>query len=237
MTTAVVLAGGLGTRLRSAVADVPKPMAPVNGRPFLEYLLDHWIDRGITQFILSVGYMGHVVSNYFGAEYRSIPIAYSHESVPLGTGGALIYALTFVNDNSPVLVINGDTFLDDELDRMLMFFKSRQADWCLFIHKNEDHKRYMALGLTEDGGVCSFNSVTTKSSGFINAGVYMVKPSSLKNLNINRTKISLEDEILPNALSNNQRIFALPSEGRFLDIGIPDDYKRALHVLNNNGKK
>src|SRR5205085_7892557 len=103
----VVLAGGLGTRLRSAVPDVPKPMAPIAGRPFLEYQLDYWIGKGIDRFVLSVGYRHELIIDHFKARYRGAHIAYAIESSPLGTGGGLLRAVNEARLDSPFLVLNG----------------------------------------------------------------------------------------------------------------------------------
>ena len=99
MTTAIILAGGLGTRLREAVPDLPKPMAPVNGRPFLEYLIDYWIEQGVKRFVMSVGYLHQDIVRHFGYRYRGVEIDYSVEESPLGTGGALLLASSKLKSN------------------------------------------------------------------------------------------------------------------------------------------
>src|SRR5438067_6674889 len=121
LNEAIVLAGGLGTRLRSAVADVPKPMAPIRGRPFLEYLFDHWIDQGIRRFTLSVGYRHEVIVDHFGKAYHGATIRYAVERSPLGTGGALLGTLATFSVEAPVLLLNGDTYFAVDVKRLSEF--------------------------------------------------------------------------------------------------------------------
>src|SRR2546425_12065025 len=118
LNEAIVLAGGLGTRLRSVVADVPKPMAPIGGRPFLEYLFDHWIGQGIRRFTLSVGYRHETITGHFGNAYRGVALRYVVEEAPLGTGGALLRTLGAFPGEAPVLLLNGDTYFPVDVERL-----------------------------------------------------------------------------------------------------------------------
>lgn len=113
MITAIILAGGMGTRLRSAVPDLPKPMAPIHERPFLEHQMDYWIGQGVSRFIVSVGYMKEVIMDHFGASYRATPLTYAIEEEPLGTGGGLLLAAQGLSET--FLVLNGDTFFEVDL--------------------------------------------------------------------------------------------------------------------------
>ncbi|WP_157844846.1 sugar phosphate nucleotidyltransferase [Methylocucumis oryzae] len=131
VNTAIILAGGLGTRLRSVVSELPKPMASVSGRPFLEHLMDYWFAQGVTRFILSVGYQSDIITTHFGAHYRHARIDYAIESEPLGTGGGLFYALQEVDET--VLVLNGDTFFSVALDELADFHKNHDSSWTFFI--------------------------------------------------------------------------------------------------------
>src|SRR3989344_9594340 len=112
---AIILAGGLGTRLQSVVKDLPKPMADVNGRPFLAYLMDYWIKQGVKRFILSVGYKSEIIRDYFGDEYNGVSVAYSIEKKPLGTGGGLLLALKQLNSRGDFFGFNGGTFFKKKL--------------------------------------------------------------------------------------------------------------------------
>jgi D-glycero-alpha-D-manno-heptose 1-phosphate guanylyltransferase len=122
VTSAIILAGGLGTRLRSAVPDLPKPMAPIAGRPFLAYQLDYWIRQGVDRFVLSVGYRHESIMAYFGAAYRGIAVDYSVEQTPLGTGGGLLLALERLDGGQrPFLLLNGDTYFEVDLATLSAF--------------------------------------------------------------------------------------------------------------------
>ena len=110
MPSAVILAGGLGTRLRSVVSDVPKPMAPVGGRPFLEYQLEYWINQGISRFVLSVGYRHEAITEHFGSRYKGVELEYAVEEQPLGTGGGLLLAAEKLKQDTPFLLLNKDTY-------------------------------------------------------------------------------------------------------------------------------
>lgn len=125
MEAIIFFGGGLGTRLRPIVSDVPKPMSPVNGRPFLEYLLDFGIDKGIGRFILAVGYKYESVVDHFGFFYQGVPIEYSIEMEPMGTGGRLFLALEKIQDDRPIFVVNGDTFFPLESSSALDFHQKK----------------------------------------------------------------------------------------------------------------
>ena len=131
--TAIILAGGLGTRLKDVLPDLPKPMAPILGRPFLEYLMDYWIKQGVNHFILSVGYQKKVIMSHFSNEYHGASIEYSIENTPLGTGGALLKASQNISDL--FLLLNGDTFIEVDLKQMIAFHFNKKSDWTLSIIK------------------------------------------------------------------------------------------------------
>lgn len=124
---AIILAGGLGTRLRSVVQNIPKGMAPIQGRPFLAYQLDYLIEQGVNRIIFSVGYLHECISNYFGREYNGCQIVYSVEESPLGTGGAIRQALHHCKDQN-IWVLNGDTYCNVNLKDMLVFHRTHHAD-------------------------------------------------------------------------------------------------------------
>lgn len=135
--TAVVLAGGLGTRLRSVVSDLPKPMAPIAGRPFLEYLFDYWIDQGIERFVLSVGYRHEAIVEHFGDGYRGATLHYAREPRPLGTGGGLLMALEHLTEaDENFLLLNGDTWFTLDLATLQQYAEQHHADCCLALFRN-----------------------------------------------------------------------------------------------------
>lgn len=234
MTTAIILAGGLGTRLRSAVPDVPKPMAHINGRPFLVYLMDYWLKQGVDRFILSVGYQRQVIMDYFGTSYRNIPVNYAIEEQPLGTGGGLLLATMSLTE--PFLVLNGDTFFEVDLKVLLQFHAERQSDWTFSLFRTDEVGRYMGMDVAADGRIISFNSGISQSDRLANGGVYIVNPSVFSKAPfINGSKLSLEDDMLPSLVAAGAMFYGLESTGRFIDIGIPDDYFRANGILPHYG--
>ena len=226
---AIILAGGLGTRLRAVVSDVPKPMAPIAGRPFLELLLDYWIGNGITRFVLSVGYLGHKIAHHFGGGYRDAEVALVHEPKPLGTGGALLLALE--KTTSPtVLVLNGDTFFALEFGQFMQFHESRRADCSLSLFRSEDRARYLAVQLGQQDEITGFGHGGT--IGLVNGGAYLVRTAAFLQGPWKRDEaLSLEAEMLPHALSSGWRIYGWKATAQPLDIGLPQDYLRAASFL------
>ena len=234
MTTAIVLAGGLGTRLREAVPSLPKPMAPVNGRPFLEYLIDYWIEQGVEHFVMSVGYLYQHIVNHFGYCYRGVEIEYSVEESPLGTGGALLLASSKLKSNRPFLLLNGDTFFAVDLGQLLDFSSGISADWCFSVFQSPDQSRYLGLDLSSNGTIRSFNPSAPSDRKFVNGGVYLVHPNSLPQLaQSTKINISLEQDIFPMALKKGQKFVGLEFTGTFIDIGIPSDYQKAQFIFNS----
>ncbi len=236
MITAVVLAGGLGTRLREAVADVPKPMAPINGRPFLEHQLDYWAGQGVARFILSVGYRHDTISRHFGASYRGIPVAYAIESQPLGTGGGLLLAARELAVAGPFLVLNGDTHFEVALGTLREFHAARGADITLSLFRSPQQGRYTGLDIGAAGEVLSLNA--GQKGGLANGGVYLMERRFLDGGPWRPSSpVSLEEDILPTALRAGKRMFSMEFTGRFLDIGIPEDYARAGELLSAHGSR
>ena len=139
ITSAIILAGGLGTRLRSVVADMPKPMAPVNGRPFLEYLLDYWQNQGISHFIISVGYRHEIITGYFGARYKNATIKYAIEKTPLGTGGGFLLASDHLGDDRTFLLLNGDTYFPINLASLEKFATKPKRGLVFLLISNPRH--------------------------------------------------------------------------------------------------
>lgn len=141
MVTAIILAGGLGTRLRKSVPDLPKPMAPIKGHPFLEYQMEYWGEQGVDRFILSVGYRYQTISDHFGATYQGIPIHYAVEPTPLGTGGGLLHAAEGMTE--PFLVLNGDAFFEVKLEELKDFHAGRESEWTLALFRTSKIGRYI----------------------------------------------------------------------------------------------
>ena len=232
MLTAIILAGGLGTRLKDTVPMVPKPMAPINHRPFLEYLMDYWILQGVTKFILSVGYLKDLIINHFGNKYKGISIEYVVESEQLGTGGGLLLASK--NLNETFLVLNGDTFIEVNLNNLYKFHLKCKSDWTFSLFRTNQFERYMGMDVSPNGEILSLKSESKESSGLANGGVYLIEPSVLGSLAFKAgDKASLEDELLLNFISNGGVLYGQECKGKFIDIGVPEDYYQAIDILSN----
>lgn len=235
MTTAIILAGGMGTRLRSAVPDIPKPMAPIRNRPFLEHQMDYWLAQGITDFIISVGYRYDIITGHFGDNYKGVPVSYAVEETPLGTGGGFLLATEKLKNNAPFLTLNGDTFFEANLPDFLNFHQQKNSDWTFALTRSNEVGRYMGMDIAEDGKILSFKSGTAQIGRFINSGAYLVNPDILQQFKKEvGSKLSLEDDIFPRLIADNARIYGIEFTGNFIDIGVPEDYFRADKILPNH---
>lgn len=232
VTSAVILAGGLGTRLRSAVPDLPKPMAPVSGRPFLTHLMDYWIQQGVARFVLSVGYRFQTIVDFFGNNYRGAAVEYVIETTPLGTGGGLLLAAAKLCSSQPFLLLNGDTYFAVDLKALTAFAVDSRADWCFSMFEASEVGRYMGMDVSPHGSITALRSESGLPGRPANGGVYWVNPSALQGLPYAPgEKVSLEDDIFPAAMSAGQRLMGLQFDAAFIDIGVPVDYQRAPEFL------
>ena len=222
--TATILAGGLGTRLRPVMADRPKVLADVLGRPFLTFLLDHLQAAGVRRVVLCTGYKGEQVQAAFGDSYGSLCLAYSHESSPLGTGGALRAALPLFEADS-ILVMNGDSFCETDLRVFWNWHCAREADATLLLTKVSDTTRYGRVVVDAHDHILRFDEKAPGTGpGWINAGIYLISRTLVQTIPRSRA-VSLERETFPAWIG--QGFCAYPSEGRFLDIGTPEAYAAA----------
>ncbi len=230
VSTAIILAGGLGTRLRSTVPDLPKPMAPINGRPFLEHLMDNWINQGVTHFILSVGYLSEIIREHFGEQYRNASISYAIEETPLGTGGGLLMAAYDLRES--FLVLNGDTFFEVDLDKLVQYHKIRNSEWTFSLFRTTESKRYMGVDLDEEGVIRPFSMEVVQAHYLANGGVYLMNPSVLNRLSYQRgSAASLENQILPEYRASGGLVYGMECPGKFIDIGVPEDYRNAMGFI------
>lgn len=232
MTTAVILAGGLGTRLRTVVADVPKPMAPIEGRPFLDYLMAFWHAQGVQRFILSVGYRREIIMAHIGTRFQGVPVDYAVEESPLGTGGGLLLACDQMQDSSPFLVLNGDTFFDVDLAALRQFHEIKNSDWTFSLFQPREADRYMSLDVAEDGAIHALKSGRRDAGGWANGGVYMTTPAAIHRAGYTAgQKLSLEDNFMPALQAKGGVFYGMQCPGYFIDIGLPRDYLRASDTL------
>lgn len=234
MTTAIILAGGLGTRLRETVPDLPKPMAPINGRPFIEHQMDYWIGQGVQRFVLSVGYKHELIERHFGKAYRGAEVAYAVEAAPLGTGGGLLLAMGTIRAAGLWLVLNGDTFFDVNLAELRKFHEAKQAEITLSLFPVENNTRYTGVEIDGAQRITRLKFTSDGSRQLINGGVYLLAETALSGLPY-RTgdKASFESDILERALEAGKRLYGYSSNGKFIDIGVPEDYSRAARLLRN----
>jgi D-glycero-alpha-D-manno-heptose 1-phosphate guanylyltransferase len=224
---AIILAGGLGTRLAARLNGVPKPMAPVAGRPFLEILLSQMKRAGATHVLLSVGHLHKVIEDRFGAAFDGMRLSFVIEEVPLGTGGAIRAALCHATEEN-VLVLNGDTFLDADYAALMRFHEAEGADLTMAISRQPDIARYG--GVVVDGGrVVGFQEKGQSGPGWINAGAYVLKTAMQWPARLHDC-FSIETDFLAVEID---RLFAAAYEveGLFLDIGVPEDLDRAQRDL------
>ena len=207
-------------------------MAPIRDRPFLEHQMDYWIKQGINRFILSVGYLKDLIIQHFGNTYKGVPIEYAIEHEPLGTGGGLLLAEKGLTE--PFLVLNGDTFIEVDLDNLYEFHLERKSEWTFSLFRTSQFERYMGMDVSPNGEILSLKSELNKSSSLANGGVYLIEPSVLGSLAFKAgDKASLEDELLPNFISNGGVLYGKECKGKFIDIGVPEDYYQAIDILPN----
>lgn len=220
---AMVLAGGLGTRLVTRVSGLPKAMAPVAGRPFLEILLNQLKRNGCTRVLLSVGHLHQVIRDHFGDSFRGMALEYSIEETPLGTGGAIRRTLALAREDA-VLVLNGDTFLDADYAAMVRFHRAEGAVMTMAVVRQPDIARYGGV-VVQDGRIAGFEEKGRTGSGWINAGAYVLNRNFAWPADLGE-KFSLEKELLAPHIGELAPA-AFQVSGFFLDIGVPEDYDRA----------
>ncbi|HTQ27645.1 MAG TPA: nucleotidyltransferase family protein [Puia sp.] len=231
MKEAIVLAGGLGTRLRSVVADLPKCMAPVAGKPFISYVIDYFRLHGTTSFILSLGYRHEAIQSYITDQYPHMDIRYSIENEPLGTGGAIRLACKQAKESS-LLVLNGDTFFRVDPRELAVFHGQQQAHCSLALKPMKNFDRYGVVVLNADQSIQSFQEKKYYDEGLINGGVYALQTDAFLSEDLPE-KFSFEKDYLEKCYATRP-IFGLVQTGYFIDIGVPEDYQRAQSELPKN---
>ncbi len=220
---AVVLAGGFGTRLREVVPDLPKPMAPIGGRPFLEVLLTMLAQNGFTRIVLSLGFMAEKIVAHFGDNFLGMELLYVVEDQPLGTGGAARAGLErCVSDHA--YIFNGDTYLNLEIDAVENLWASRRKP-IIIVREVPDTARYGRIKMSDDGRIVEFLEKGGSGAGYINAGCYVLPRNALNDFPPAHP-FSIEKDYIMKHLHNT--VFSgFITRSRFIDIGIPEDYARA----------
>ncbi len=227
MKEAIILAGGLGTRLYPLTLTVPKPMVPIAEKPFLEYLLVRLIEKEFSRVILSVGHLGEQIESHFGNKWQGLELVYAYEESPLGTGGAMALALSFAQDEQ-VLVLNGDTFCAIDWQAMALFHTKKQADLTIALKPMQEFERYGNVEVLNER-IIAFAEKKYVRSGQINTGVYILNKSLFKKFNMPEI-FSFEVDFLQTKLAE-VFVSAFITNSYFIDIGIPEDYQRAQTEL------
>jgi NDP-sugar pyrophosphorylase family protein len=221
---AVILAGGLGTRLRPAVADLPKVLAPVLGRPWLLFILDQLAGADIRQVVLLTGHKAGQVRDEIGDHYRGMRLTYSPEPTPLGTAGAVRAALPCLTGDA-ILLMNGDSYCAVDLNALCEFHSRQHADISMVLARSSDASRFGMVRVDTQERVIAFDEKTQSGGGWINAGVYFLAKSLIEEIAPHR-QVSLEKEMFPHWIGR-RAAYAFRTEGPFLDIGTPESYAQA----------
>jgi D-glycero-alpha-D-manno-heptose 1-phosphate guanylyltransferase len=224
ITEAIILAGGLGTRLRSAVPDLPKCMAPVAGRPFTAYVIDFLQQQGIQRFIFSLGYRYEVIEEFLERNYRNLNYTSSIEEEPLGTGGAIRLSCGQAQEKN-VIVVNGDTFFKIDIASLAEFHGQRHADCTLALKPMKNSDRYGVVEISQEQNIVSFKEKNYYENSLINGGVYAINTESFLREPLPE-KFSFEKDYLE-ALFTKRKMYGFIQDEYFIDIGIPEDYQKA----------
>ena len=222
--TCIILAGGLGTRLKHTVPDLPKCMAPINGKPFLQYLLDFLIRQEVKQFIFSLGYLNEFVVAFLELYYPGLHKTYSIEPAPLGTGGAIKLACSQTT-NKNLIVVNGDTMFKVPVSKLMEQHQQQNAGCTLSLKPMTSFSRYGAVETNAKDEVISFQEKKYYESGMINGGVYALNKDYFLENSPDGT-FSFEKDFLEKQTHSGQ-LKAYISDNYFIDIGIPEDYQQA----------
>jgi NDP-sugar pyrophosphorylase family protein len=227
---AVLLVGGLGTRLRSAVSSLPKALASVGDRPFLELLVRQLARQGIDQLVMCTGYLAEQIEKTLGdGNNFGVTIEYSKETVPLGTAGALKLAQRYIQHESEFLVLNGDSFLQIDFSELISFHRKHDSLATIAVVPVQNASRYGTVQVEADDRVLGFEEKTGDNvPGIINAGVYVFGNAIFTQ--IPEGPASLEREVFPNLLELG--VYAFEQRRLFIDIGTPDDYGRAKEMYD-----
>ncbi len=226
---AIILAGGLGTRLRTVVSDIPKCMAPVNGKPFLFYVIEHLKKQAVDNFIFSLGYKNEMIVEWLNDQYSILNYQCSIEDEPLGTGGAIKRACTFATGKN-ILVLNGDTLFKTDIHSLSALHTKFGADCTVALKPMQDFDRYGVVELNKDHSISIFKEKQHYKNGLINGGVYALNIAGFLNEGLPQ-KFSFEKDYLEKYF-DKRKMYGIVQDGYFIDIGIPEDYERAKKELN-----
>ena len=225
----IILAGGFGKRLSRILNDIPKPMAPVNNRPFLDYVLDYLINNGVNSVIISVYYKYNVIINHYKDIYKGLNITYSIDTEVLGTGGAIKEALIKSN-NDQVFIVNGDTYFNVNLSNLLNYHLDKNNDITFSLKSMTNFNRYGSVETNSSGQVLSLKEKDDCDYGKVDGGVYVVNRTIFNSWKREK-EFSFYDFMKKNL--NNLNVGSLLNDEIFIDIGTPEDYEKAQNILNH----
>jgi D-glycero-alpha-D-manno-heptose 1-phosphate guanylyltransferase len=228
MNEAIILAGGLGSRLKSMVTDVPKPMAPVNGKPFLHYIFNYLETQRIDRLVLSVGYKHTAITDYFGDHFHDIPIRYVAEDEPLGTGGGISLALKECLTRE-IFILNGDTYFPVPLNKLKELHIQTNAEITIALKKLPEADRYGTIFLNEHSLITSFTEKKKAAEALINGGIYLLNKEKFEKRTFN-DRFSFEKDYLEKIVAE-QSVAGCVFDTYFIDIGIPESYRQAQQDL------
>lgn len=220
----IILAGGLGTRLKGTIPDLPKALSPIRGRPFLDYVLDALEESNVVKnVVLAVGHMAdQIIETYTNQHEYNFGILFSREETLLGTGGAINRALQYATTDS-VMVLNGDSYVDADLNDVVAFHREKNASMTIIVKKIKNPGRYGLVRFDDNHRIASFDEKQTSATeGYINTGIYLLKREIFNNIEENKI-LSLEKEFIPLFIRNNG-VYAFTTQGKFIDIGLPETY-------------
>jgi len=226
---AIILAGGFGTRLRSVISDVPKPLAPIDDRPFIARMINFLADKDVSSVTLSVHHDWQKIRDYFAKHPASLPIDYAIEKTPLGTGGAIAFSLSKYSGKDPVMVLNGDSFVRVDYQALYRQHQQSGAILTMVLREVPDTGRYGRV-LEKGGIITSFAPGEPGKPGMINAGVYVIQPGLFVQNPMPAATFSFEQDFLPTRISVLKPA-SFHADDYFIDIGIPADYDRACREL------
>lgn len=229
---AIILAGGLGTRLKSVVADKPKALSPVAGNPFLFYVINYLQKQGVNQFIFSLGYLSNQILVYLHEAFPKLSFIYYIEDIPLGTGGGIKKAIELATEND-VLIVNADTYFDVSLAEMFHFHHSSKSNCTISLKEMTNFDRYGVVEVDKSNTILSFKEKSFTKQGLINGGYLILdKKYFLENTKTLPEIFSFEKDFLEVNL-HKMMVKGFKSNGYFIDIGIPEDFAKAQNTFIN----
>lgn len=228
MRELIILAGGLGTRLRDEVPDLPKCMAPVNDRPFIDFVIDYFITQEIDRFIFALGYKSEILKRHLLEKYGHLDLRFTVEEEPLGTGGAIQLACSKVSGEN-VFITNGDTLFKVDIAALESLHLEKKAACTLSLKPMRDFDRFGVVEIDENNRVTAFNEKKYYPEGLINGGLYALNLQNFRGKGFDR-KFSFEKDYLE-AFAVQGCMYGAVQSGYFIDMGIPEDYRRAAKEL------